>query len=48
MDRLFVTNLEDNEALFRSARERENIRSDPPGSDAAKADELSPTSKISE
>lgn len=46
MDRLFVTNIEDNEALFKSARDRENVRSDPPGSDAAKADEPSPASKI--
>lgn len=30
MDRLFVTNFEDNEALYKSARDKEVVRSDPP------------------
>ncbi len=29
MDRMFVTNLEDKEVLYESARDRENVRSDP-------------------
>ena len=29
MDRLFVTNIEDKEVLYESARDRENVRSDP-------------------
>lgn len=31
MDRLFVTNFEDKEALYKSARDKEVIKSDPPG-----------------
>ena len=30
MDRLFVANFEDKEALYKSARDKENVRSDPP------------------
>ena len=30
MDRLFVSNLEDKEVLYKSARDRENVRGDPP------------------
>lgn len=30
MDRLFVTNIEDKEVLFESARDRESVRGEPP------------------